>query len=179
MKDTKQTMTLRGNVQITEGADYELHNIFEYANVLDIGKGWKIDGYRVWIQDYRLGTQSNDTSTCSVETFLSTDVNIQSTMLGNCQDNRQIAWGNYTMGLGSADKVQITKVQGCRDEFIWIDPDHLVQDQLNLWTRFGASSVIEGQTRRLNYIVYMRQFDITPSESIIQNIKSKAQDLQL
>ncbi len=179
MKDMKSTMTLRGNVQITEGAGYELHNIFEYANVLDIGKGWKIDGYRVWIQDYRLDSQSNDLSSCTVESFLSTDTNILGTMQGNCQDNRQIAWGNYTMGLGSGDKVNTTRVQGCRDEFIWTDPDHLIQDQLNLWTRFGASDVIEGTTRRLNYIVYMRQFEVSPSESIIQNIKSKAQDLQL
>lgn len=178
MKDAKQTMTLRGNVEITEGVGYEFHNIFEYANVLDIGKGWKIDGYRVWIQDYRLGTQSNDYSSASVETFLSTDVNILSTMQGNCQDNRQIAWGNYTMGLGSGDKATTSSVQGCRNEFVWTDPDHLIQDQLNLWTRFGAANVVEGQTRRLNYIVYMRQYDISPAESIIQNIKSKAQDLQ-
>jgi hypothetical protein len=62
MKDTKSTMTLRGNVTMKEGNGYELHNIFEYANVLDIGKGWKIDGYRVWIQDYRQFSQSNDLS---------------------------------------------------------------------------------------------------------------------
>jgi len=179
MKDMKSNMTLRGNVEMTEGAGYQLHNIFEYANVLDIGKGWKIDGYRVWIQDYRLDTQSNDLATASVETFLSTDININGTMQGNCQDNRQIAWGNYTLGHGAGDKVATTRVQGCRDEFIWLDPDHLIQDQLNLWTRFGASSVIEGQTRRLNYIVYMRQYEVTPTESIIQNIKSKAQDLSL
>jgi hypothetical protein len=98
-------------------------------------------------------------------------------MQGNCQDNRQIAWGNTVFDLGSGDKANVTRTQGVSSEFYWNDPDHLIQDQLNLWTRFGASQAIEGEARQLNYIVYMREYQVTPIESIVQNIKSKAQDL--
>jgi len=63
----------------------------------------------------------------------------------------------------------------------FMHPDHLVQNKLTISAQgTGGNSVIEGLTGyTLNYIVYLEEYDITPSESIIFNIKGKAQDLSV
>jgi len=57
-------------------------------------------------------------------------------------------------------------------------PDHIIQNKLTISAYSGGSSGVEGlDGYTLNYIVYLEEYDITPSESIIYNIKGKAQDL--
>lgn len=182
MKETNRTMTLRGTIPCVFNANFDSYKIFEYANVLDLNKAWKVDGYACWLQGYRNEFQaSNDLSKASIESFLATDINIKDTaiifMNNSPQDNRQIAWGNTLVDLGSADKVNNTKVQSVLNESYWIDPDHIVQDELNLNLRLGGSDVEEGSIKRVNYIVYLREVTITDEESIIMNIKGKSQDL--
>ena len=60
----------------------------------------------------------------------------------------------------------------------WLLPDHIIQNKLTIGAYAGGSSAIEGLTGySLNYIVNLEEWDITPIESIVFNIKSKAQDL--
>jgi len=182
MKQTSREMTLRGTFEQQVNRQFVPHNIFEYSNVLDLSKAWKIKGYAVWPQGWRqdFGAQST-TQSASIETFLATDSNIfdnPPVMIQNSpEDNRQIAWGNTIVNLGSGDKSMSLKNQGVSQEHYWIDPNHVIQDLLNLYIRIGCSSDYEGLVKRFNYIVWMEEVEITDTESIIFNIKGKSQDL--
>jgi len=184
MKDTKRRLTLRGSIDAVVNAGFTQNgeSILEYANVLDLKKAWKVDGYAVWPVGWRPGFLAEATTqSASIESFLATDGNITDsatvTIANNARDNRQIAWGNSYLSLGSGDKSTSLKNQTIRDQHYWIDPSHVVQNDLRLFLRLGASSDYEGQTKKINYIIYLREVELTPSESIIQNIKSQAQDL--
>ena len=183
MKATGKTLSLRGTLSKKLDGQFTTDGqvILEYANVLDLKKAWKVDYYSTWLQDYRNGGQSNDLSSLSIESFLATDSNIVDSanvkIANSPQDNRQIAWGNVMTFLGNGDKVNTTNVQSTWNQHYWIDPDHLVQNELRLFLRLGGTDVREGEDFNVNYIVYLREYEITPEESIIQNVKSKAQDL--
>lgn len=182
MKETKTRLTLRGSFDtvVNGGFPNIPVTMLEYANVLDLKKAWKVEGYAVWPVDFRAGVNAA-TQTASLETFLSTDRNIIDAanvpIQNNAIDNRQIAWGSTLINLGAGDKSLTLQNQAIWNESFHIDPDHLVQDELNLYCRSAASSDFEGVVRRINYIVYLREVEITPNESIIQNIKGKGQDL--
>ncbi|GAI75920.1 unnamed protein product [marine sediment metagenome] len=182
MKETKTRLTLRGSFDtvVNGGFPNDPITILEYANVLDLKKAWKVEGYAVWPVNFRSGV-NGATVTASLETFLSTDRNIIDAtnvpIQNNAIDNRQIAWGSTLINLGAGDKAMSLQNQAIQNESFHIDPDHLIQDELNLYLRSASSSDFEGVVRRINYIVYLIEVEITPNESIIQNIKGKGQDL--
>lgn len=183
MKRNSKTMTLRGSLSTVVNRDWFQYNILEYSNVLDLSKAWKVIGYSVWPTGFRDGFAASLTlQTASIESFLATDINIFDTaniqILNSPEDNRQIAWGNTLVNLASADKVGAsTKVQSVESQHFWIDPNHIIQDELNLYLRIGASNEYEGAIKQMNYIVYLEEYEITDIESIVYNIKGKSQDL--
>jgi len=182
MKMTGREMTLRGTISQQLNRAFAPHNIFEYANVLDLSKAWKVKGYAVWAQGWRDGFATNNAlDSASIESFLATDIGIfdsASVLMNNSpEDNRQIAWGNVRLSMGAGDKANNTQSQSVAQEHYWIDPQHIIQDELNLYLRIGASDAYEGQIKNFNYIVYLEEVEITPVESIIFNIKGKSQDL--
>eukprot|EP01051_Picozoa_sp_SAG22_P017834 SAG22_NODE_2846_length_2161_cov_2.347721_3_plen_187_part_00 len=184
MKETGKKLTLRGSVTKPVGDNFSTNGfkILEYANVLDLKKAWKVEGYAIWPVGWRTGFGA-DTSlaSASIESFLATDGNITDSatvfIANNARDNRQIAWGNTWITTGSGDKALSIKVQAVRDEHYWIDPSHIVQNDLRLFLRIGSTEAYEGEPKEINYIIYLREVEITPSESIIQNVKGKSQDL--
>ncbi|GAG68304.1 unnamed protein product, partial [marine sediment metagenome] len=183
MKRNDKSMTLRGSISLQVNRQFEGFNILEYSNVLDLSKAWKVIGYAVWPTGFRPGFAAQFiTQSASIESFLATDVNIFDTanilIQNSPEDNRQIAWGNSLVNLGSGDKVQSSsQVQAIEYESYWIDPNHVIQDELNLYLRVGASNEFEGQVKQFNYIVYLEEYEISDIESIIYNIKGKSQDL--
>lgn len=187
MKRTGKRLTLRGSISKDVNAQFSTDGftILEYANVLDLKKAWKVTGYAVWPVGYRAGfVADQNAESASIETFLATDGNINDGgsvfIANNARDNRQIAWGNTMVDLGRADRIlttESTKVQAVTSEHYWIDPEHLVQTDLRLFCRIGGLSYDEGAFKEINYIVYLDEMEVTPDESIIQSVKSKAQDL--
>ena len=182
MKDTRKRLTLRGSIDVTVNAGFTVNGspILEYANVLDLKKAWKVEGYAVWPVDFRGGV-SADKGHASLESFLATDRNIIDTayveIVNNAEDNRQFAWGNTLIHLDYATKALTTAGQAVQSEHYWVDPDHLIQDELNIYVSAAAGDNFEGIVKKINYIVYLREVEITPAESIVQNIKGKSQDL--
>jgi len=181
MKRTSREMTLRGTIPLQTNRDFLPTNIFEYSNVLDLSKAWRIKGYAVWPLGFREAFSPGGFTNASIESFLATDTNIFDTatvLINNSpEDNRQIAWGNCLIDLGAGAKGNTTKTQAEANEAYWIDPSHIIQDELNLYLRIGTSDDFEGEVKRVNYIVWMEEVEITDTESIIFNIKGKSQDL--
>ncbi len=158
--------------------------ILEYANVLDLNKAWKVKDFRCWIQETGLELGAiTENATFGLDVQLSTDDIPNSNDWNNAADNRAIGWGtlSYALSDSFAGKTQsFTGVQRMllNSEY-FMHPDHLIQNKLTISAQgTGGNSVIEGSTGyTLNYIVYLEEFDITASESIIFNIKGKAQNV--
>jgi len=185
MKRTGQTLTLSGQLpELPAGKDilFAPQPILEYGNVLDINRAWKVVSYRVWLSE-RDGAQLGltDEAMLTLYTQLNTDTIQPSIHLGNnAEINRAIAWSNtlynctvpsYKTGSYSNSGVGIV------NQAYFIKPEHIVQNNLILATQLQGGGSSENATYKLNYIVYLEEYEISSAESIIFNVKSKGQDL--
>lgn len=187
MKKTGKTLTLSGQMD-KRPFGFRLERfpktILEYANVLDLNKAWKVIDFRCWVQETgaQMGAISEN-ATFGLDVQLSTDDIPNNPDWNNAEENRAIGWGTLSYALSDtfAGKTQtFTGVQRMllHSEY-WMHPDHLVQNKLTISAQgTGANATIEGlEGYTLNYIVYLEEYDITPSESIVFNIKGKAQNV--
>ena len=172
MKFTGKTLTLRGTTSPMDPGAWYSENILDYANVLDINKAWKIKWFEVWSAE-SLGLQSAGSRVYwSLESLLSTE-NILN-VANRADDNRLIAWSNQYYGMGESPS---SKAQGIVNAQVIIDPDHIIQKELNINFLPLTGSTLEGTTLTMNFIVYLEEVDITATESIIYTIKQSAQSL--
>jgi len=183
MKRTGRTLTLSGQMPrrlFLSPLERDPHTILEYANVLDINKAWKVKDFRVWIQEKEFG----QTEDCymTVDTQLSTDTIPNTNDWNNAGENRAIGWGTLAYNLNQKS----WKPQGGQAGFprslenseYWMHPDHLIQNKLTIGAcAFGVQAALEDNYYTLNYIVYLEEYDISATESIVFNIKGKAQDV--
>lgn len=175
MKSTGKTLTLRGTTALfNTTSDFYLENILDYANVLDIEKGWKIRWFEVWPVGLNLAA-TKGRQMGSIESILTTDSIPIAQRLNRADDNRMIAWSNAGYDFGSEPTSKDTGIKGSQ---IVIDPDHVIQKELNIMFRILGSNTMEGETHQMNYIVYLEEVKLTPSESIVSTIKQSAQNLE-
>jgi len=185
MKDTKKRMTLSGQIgpflfsRALSAANTK--TILEYTNVLDIKKAWRVVDFRVWLASSHADIGMVADGLLDFRVQLNTDE--MKDGYWDASDNRAIAWGEiayasqaqYGKPAGSAG----APMQNINTEY-YIKPDHIVQTRLDLSVEgTGSGTTTEGKDFLCNYIVYLEQYDITPQESIVFNIKSKGQDLTL
>ena len=187
MKKTGKTLTLSGQMPprlFGEQLFRNPHTILEYANVLDINKAWKVKDFKCWIQETGNELAKPSTTECGVfgmDVQLSTDDIPYSKDWNNAGDNRAIGWGTLsyylTNGVYKPQSFSGFSRMLMHSEY-FMHPDHLVQNKLTISAAALGNSIIENLNRyTLNYIVYLEEYDITPIESIVFNIKGKAQDL--
>ena len=157
--------------------------ILEYANVLDISRAWKVKSFRCWLKS--TVAEMNFLHDCKLafRYQLNTDDIPNSPDWFNAGDNRAIAWGTTAYDcIGEGIKNLAYSGAGTQllNEEIFLQPDHIVQNKLVIgYQGVGPQLVVEAAANQyqLNYIIELEEWDITPTESIFHNIKSKAQDL--
>lgn len=175
MKSTGKTLTLRGTTELfNTTSDFYLENILDYANVLDIEKGWRIRWFEVWPVGLNLGATLGR-NTLSIEAILTTDSIPIAQRLNRADDNRMIGWSNAGYDCGTDPTSKNAGIVGSQ---IVIDPDHVVQKELNIMFRLLANSTLEGESHQMNYIVYLEEVKLSPSESIVSTIKQSAQNIE-
>ena len=109
----------------------------------------------------------------ALEAVISTE--LPATFLNRADDNRLIAWSNQGYHLGG--KAVGANAMGITGHQVVIDPDHIIQKELNITFRMLGGSTFENLTTMANYIVYLEEYQITPTESIVSTIKQSAQSL--
>lgn len=185
MKSTGKTLTLSGQLpqrQFGELLYRNPHTILEYSNVLDINKAWKVKDYVCWIAGTCNDMGINKESAAAVDVQLSTDLIPNSPDWNNAGENRAIGWGTLSYWFTQSNiKVSTPQAGFARmlmNSEYFMHPDHLIQNKLTISAQAVGNSDLEGTDGYvLNYIVNLEEWDITPIESIVFNIKSKAQDL--
>jgi len=174
MKATGRTLTLRGTTEpFLCTSDWYSENILDYANVLDITKAWRLRWFEVWPVDSLSLASAGSGQETALESVISTE--LPDPFFNRADDNRLIAWSNQSYSLGGksigANSMGITGHQ------VVIDPDHIIQKELNITFRMLGGSAFEDATTMANYIVYLEEYEITPTESIVSTIKQSAQSL--
>ena len=188
MKGTGRTMTLTGTMPprlFGAPLDRDPHTIFEYSNVLDITKAWKVKDFKVWIKEAPNFLGMTEPTQCGVEVQLSSDQIIGAANFNDAGDNRAVGWGNLSYFFGDGQYKPATigfsgATKMLMNSEYWMMPDHIIQNRLILACGVSGSSALESMTAfTLNYIVELEEIEISPSESIVFNIKSQAQDVSL
>jgi len=185
MKLTGKTLTLSGQLprrEFQKPLDRDPHTILEYSNVLDISKAWRVKDFSCWIAETANQMGLTKEAAIGLDVQLSTDDIAVPTDWNNAGDNRAVGWGTLSYYVTQANVKPTTPQAGhtrmLMNSEYWLMPDHVIQNKLTISGQAPGSSDLEASSGYvLNYIVNLEELDITPSESIIFNIKSKAQDL--
>ena len=174
MKKTGRTLTLRGTTEpFLCSTDWYSENILDYANVLDITKAWRLRWFEVWpVESLSLSSPGTGMET-ALESIISTE--LPAALQNRADDNRLVAWSNQAYSLGG--KTQGANAMGILGHQVIIDPDHVIQKELNISFRMLGGSDFENTTTMANYIVYLEEVQITATESIVSTIKQSAQSL--
>jgi len=118
----------------------------------------------------------------TVDCQLSTDNIPSNLMWNNAGDNRAIGWGNLAYNANRAAYKPMTPAgeipRSLDNSTYWLHPDHVIQNKLTISAHAFGSNASENATYVLNYLVELEEVEISPTESIVFNIKSKAQDLE-
>ena len=172
MKFTGKTLTLRGTAEQLTWDSWNTKNILDYANVLDINKAWRVRWVETWLSTPIGALAAGSRTDMSIWTMLDTEATTNP--VSRADDNRQIAWGNQAYTLGRAPATKATGIIGNQ---VVIDPEHIIQKELNINFLPLGDSVIEGTLVDVNFIVYLEEIQITANESIVSTIKQSAQSL--
>jgi len=185
MKSTGKTLTLAGQMplrQFQSPLSRDPETILEYSNVLDISKAWKVKEFSCWLQGTAAEMGLNKTVAIGLDVQLSTDTIPNQPDWNNAGENRAVGWGTLSYYITQAN-VKPDAPQGGYARLLmnseyWMMKDHVIQNKLTISAQApGASDLESGTGYVLNYIVELEEMDITATESIVYNIKSKAQDL--
>jgi len=174
MKKTGRTLTLRGTTEgFKASVDWYSENILDYANVLDINKAWRLRWFEVWpVDSLSLASPGSGVET-ALEAIISTE--LPALVQNRADDNRLVAWSNQAYHLGG--KTVGANAMGILGHQVVIDPDHIIQKELNISFRMLGGSTFENTNVNANYIVYLEEVQITATESIVSTIKQSAQSL--
>ena len=187
MKRTNRTMTLSGMMEGGQmGGDMHRFTkvILEYSNVLDINRAWRVKDFKFWLASNVNEIGFTDDAIFNLDVQLSTDEMTGPIRDGywNAGDNRAIGWGfktysayNYPYKHAGYTPAGIC----CRFTEEILTEDHIIQNYLQIAASVKGGGVgTENKPYNVNYIVELEEWDITPVESIVFNIKSKAQDIE-
>jgi hypothetical protein len=190
MKKTGKILTLRGSEDVLLmppskfDGEYEFH-IFDYSS-FDQTRGWLVKDAYAWIDMIDL-TGGGDTRV-GIQMCLSTDV-LNANLGGSGanlikylqqyspQDNRTIAW-NFQDYLrrDSTDKDFVIH------QSAFVDATHFLHDRNRVITRdmylnFYAASESGQVSQKLHWYIELEEVVLNPTESVMQQIKGIAQNI--
>lgn len=184
MKDTSKTMTLAGTIYQTQFNRSMLNEtILEYTNVLDIGRAWKVKSFDCWIAsdvDSMVFVQN-----CLIDFrfSLATDEVGNAADYWKAGDNRLIGFKEVAYACAEDYYKPIAAYSGAPTQNLnvetYMKPNHIIQNRLDIaFSGTGSHSIHESAYFDFNYIIELEEVTVTPTESIVFNIKSAAQDLE-
>ncbi len=170
-----RTLSLRGTFELADHARIVDHQIFQYESPAR-NIGWRITGAWIWPETVAENTAGDHQATMTAN--LATDTQGNPGGLMSVDDNRQCAWAYnaYYIRADGANEFLNPIGLGLPDQRFLIDPDTVVTNALyiNAWM---YSEAADSPERTWNYMVTLESMSITPSESILQQLKGIGQDI--
>lgn len=172
-------LTLRGNFSCDDNAVVVDQRIFQY-DAVDLTKGWKVKEAWIWPKTIRAVTGTGD-GQLTLAGSLATDSGISDSSFGpqmDAADNRQIGWLNVSYQFRDANTDFLARNNGGFTEGnrLLIDPNTIVATGLYI-NMYVSSDNTNSPSRDYNYVVILEEKKMQESETILQIIKSTAQDV--
>ena len=166
-------LTLRGEVDLgTSVGAYSLEkNLFAYE-APDLTKAWSIGCAHIWLKDPK--NPSVQRSEFSISLQIQTDTITPVSNNLTAGDNRAIGWTTVSYegsDTGSSD----TSSEIHRMEII--DPDHIITRNLFGTFSFNGDASLESSDCTICYLIELYSESISPTQNILQTVKSVAQDI--
>ena len=169
-----KTLSLRGTISLTDSRTSLDNEIFTFESP-DRTTAWRITKAWFWPKTV-LGNTSGDHQFVTTA-WLSTD-----TMSGveemDVNDNRACAWsynGYYARG-DNTDEFLVPMGSPLPEAGFIIDPNTVVTNQLFL-SAVSYAEHAQAVVREYNYMVVLESMNISPTESILQQLKGIGQDV--
>jgi len=163
--------TLRGTIVSSDEIILPPQLIFDYASA-DQSRAWKVIDICFFPVNTKHG--SLERSAMSAHNFqLATDLGFDQERM-DASENRTFAWETITLDNSVTAPVLITAFAASTS---CVDPDHLITDQLYL--SYIAQTVATEATVDFewSYMIRLEAMKISSSESILQAIKGKGQEV--
>jgi hypothetical protein len=169
--------SLRGTYSVADNANGQHENIFDYVSP-DRSRGWKIKEAWIFPKSLRAEIGGSDGQlVCQAHLATDTWTIAAFDEAVDVTDNRQCAWSTNQYVLRAAGSDFIAPANGIPDcgRFV-CDPDTIIVKELYIAATISSESTTS-PTREWNYLIILEELSISPSESIMQQVKGIGQDV--
>jgi len=174
--------TIRGSMIVDANARPQEKLIFNYESA-DRTRGWIIEDAWIWISTVNTAQPLTSDVNLSVIANLATDeiaggLPLVFNTITDCDDNRQIAWHQKQwLGKDTNDFYMPTASPGLTGCDFLIDEERIVTNQLFITAGYLQSGGGDILATKLNFLVNLREVSISPSQSLMQQLKGIGQDI--
>ena len=172
-----RTFSLRGTYDLADNALGQHKNIFDYVSP-DRSRAWKIREAWIFPKDLRAEIGGSDGQFC-LQAHLATDTwtLTEFDQVVDVADNRQCAWSTSQYVLRAAGTDFLCPANGIPAGGVFIcDPDTIIVKELYIAAAASSESTTS-PTRAWNYVIVLEEIKVSPSESILQQVKGIGQDI--
>jgi hypothetical protein len=166
-----RVLTLRGELDPFSAEEpLDPQQIFNYESAGQT-RAWKVISWSIWPSDFGDGEAWSYQSHPVHKFTLATDEGATAINL-NAEENRAIGWFYIRSEIGK-DQLNLSPA----NDWYELDPDHLVTGRLFIAGDalvFPADNDLES---KWSYMVKLEPRTVTPSESILQTLKGRGQDV--
>lgn len=174
-----RTMTLRGMLVCPDGNRGAEKQLLDYVSP-DRTRGWRIKDAWFWLGTVRASTPNDVNGMLYAQLFLSTEA-VKPVFDSVVEDNRIFAWAGQqylkktTTSGSSTDFMLPNGGQSTSNKFVFDDDTTIVKE---LWIGIGTSQEgTDEPEREYNYLINLEEVKVTPSESIMQQLKGQGQQI--
>lgn len=168
--------TIRGTMTVRAGTTVFEELVFNYESP-DRTRGWKIEGAYIWVQDPVTGVSGSGNALLSAN--LATDqYDKDLSNLLDASDNRSVAWHSkqYHYQNGTFDFIYPNATDTSMSAFL-IDLERIVTNELYISAAFTPSVSPASPDQTLSYMIVLREVSLTPSQSLLQQLKGIGQNI--
>lgn len=173
----RELKTIRGNM-IIPMADGEVAEqlVFSYESP-DRTRGWIVDSAFIWVADPIVSVSGGGNAlmiaNLATDSYRKNKFNIL-----NPADNRSIGWHSkqYHMQNGTNDFIYPNATPTPDSAFL-IDLERIVTNQLFISSGFIPSVSVTQTEINLGYMIVLKQVELSPGQSLLQQLKGIGQDV--
>lgn len=168
--------TIRGSMEINIGNIVTEELVFSYESP-DRTRGWKIEGAYIWIENPITSVAGSGNALLLAN--LATDSYIKNVSdILDASDNRSLAWHSkqYHYQNGTFDFIYPNATDTSMSAFL-IDLERIVTNELYITAGFLPSVSPSSIKQTISYMIVLREVSLTPSQSLLQQLKGIGQNI--
>ena len=168
--------TIRGSVDSRLGGPVTEKLVFNYESP-DRTRGWVIDGAYVWVADPTVNVAGSANAMLLANLATDSYTKDEVTII-NPDDNRSFAWHakQYHSQNGAVDFIYPNATDTSMSAFL-IDLERIITNDLYINVAFLNAASFSQSSIKIGYMIVLREVSLSPSQSVLQQLKGIGQDI--